>query len=274
MKINLKDKKVIILSASILIIIIFLLVYFKIISMYRNNNIFANEAEKYAEEVDNPVFTLEKVLIYSDANVEDLSENKNLSDVNVSQFTDFAIYINNKTRSKELTPENTVNKIYIDDISISDTSIGNQKIFYKGINDLCKYKDILENTKRIDYKVIHTNEQKEDILDENKFFTDCSEPIVVSYVNSNIAEHRDISNSNERLSLDGSILKYLDIKLEDLNYKITFTINIENNLGELYKCKYSIDINLNSSDGGMYTGYIMQIQDMSNTNCKFRKVNT
>jgi len=36
-----------------------------------------------------------------------------------------------------------------------------QKIFYKDINNLCKYEKINEDVNRIDYSVIHTNEDKE-----------------------------------------------------------------------------------------------------------------
>lgn len=268
----LKNKKFIFLAINIIILIILGVICYRIMSLHRNNNIFAQNAEKIQNDIDNPVFKIEKILIYSDANVEDLSENQNLANINISQFTDFAIYINNKVSITELTEENTVNNLYIDNIAVTGTSFGTQKVYYKNVNDICKYRKIVTGTNRIDFNILHTNEEKELNEDANSFYTDCSEPIILSYVNENIVEAEDLSSSNEILSLDGSILNYLGINLEDLNYKISFTINIENNLGELYECDCSLDVNLDSSEGGIYTGYIMQIYDLSENNFEFRKV--
>lgn len=266
-------KNKIIMSVLIIIVLILLIfAFYKILYMHRNNNIFAQNAEKIQNDLDNPIFKIERILMYSDANVEDLSENQNLSNINISQFTDFAIYINNIETITELTEENTVNNLYIDNITVTGTDFGSQKVFYKDINDICKYRKIDTGTNRIDFKVLHNNEEKESNEDENVFYTDCSEPIVLSYVNENIVKNEDLSTSNEKMSLDGSILRNLGIDLEDLNYKISFTINIENNLGEIYKCNCSLNVNLDSSDGGIYTGYIMQIYNFSENNFKFIKL--
>ena len=139
MNIDLSNKKVLSLIIICIVIAILVFSYYKIICLYRSNHLFASNASKYAEELEKPVFKLEKVLVYSDANIKDLSEDKNLSNINISQYTDFAIYINNKTRNKRLTEENTVNNIYIDNISITPTAIGKQKINYKDIKKICKY---------------------------------------------------------------------------------------------------------------------------------------
>lgn len=268
---NLKNK-IILLVIIIIALMLLIFAFYRISYMYRNNNIFAQNAEKIQNDIDNPIFKIEKILIYSDANIEDLSENQNLSNINVSQYTDFAIYINNSATITGLTEENTVNNLYIDNITVSGTDIGTQKVFYKDVNDICKYRKIETGTNRIDFKVLHTNEEKGLNEDANVFFTDCSDPIILSYVNENIVKNEDLSGSNEKLSLNGSILKYLGIDLEDLNYKISFTINIENNLGEMYKCNCSLNINLDSDEGGIYTGYIMQIYNLSENNFEFRKV--
>ena len=265
-------KKTIMLVLIIIILTLLIFAFYKILYMHRNNNIFAQNAEKIQDDLDNPIFKIERILLYSDANVEDLSENQNLSNINISQFTDFAIYINNTETITELTEENTVNNLYIDNITVSGTDFGSQKVFYKDINDICKYRKIDTGTNRIDFKVLHTNEEKASNEDENVFYTDCTDPIILSYVNENIVKNEDLSTSNEKMSLDGSILRNLGIDLEDLDYKISFTINIENNLGEMYKCNCSLNVNLDSDDGGIYTGYIMQIYNLDENNFKFRKI--
>ena len=249
MKIDLKNKKLITIFILIIILGIILYAYFRIIYMYRNNNIFVKDALNLAREINNPIFKIEKILIYSDVNIEDLSVEQNLSNINVSQFTDFAIYINNKLRTDELSEENTVNNIYIDNIKVTKTPLGIQKVFYKSLNDLCKYQKIEQDVNKIDYIVAHTNIEKKNIIEANSFYTDCSEPAIMSYVNENIMKNKDISETKEKLSLDGSILKLLNIDLNDLAYEISFTINIENNLGEKFYCNMKMNINLNSNEG-------------------------
>lgn len=274
-KINLNNKKLLTILIVIIVLIILLQSYIKIINKYRNNRLFALESEKYANQVANPVFKLDKIMIYSDANVEDLSENKNLANINVSQYTDFAIFIDNTVKSEKLTEENTINRIYIDNIGITANSedIGTKKFSTKSVEDLGKYVPIVDSSKEIEFTVIHKNSEKESVDNTNSFFTDCSEPIVLSYVNENIVENKDVSGAGEKLSLDGSMLRYLSIDLYSLNYKISFTINIENNLGEKFYCNCSMNINLSSGDGdGIYSGYIMQIFDLSNGDNRFKKV--
>lgn len=275
-KIDLNNKKLLTLLIVIIILIILLQSYIKIINKYRNNRIFALESEKYAKEFANPVFKIDKIMVYSDANVEDLSENKNLSDINVSQFTDFAIYIDNMVKDDELTEENTINRIYIDNIGITvntQEEIGQKKFSSKSIDDLGKYIPIGESVKEINYSVIHKNSDKELIDNTKSFYTDCSDPLILSYVNENIVQNKDASGSGEKLSLDGSILRVLNIDLYSLNYKINFTINIENNLGEKFYCNCSLNVNLSSGDGdGIYSGYIMQVFDLSSGDFRFKKV--
>lgn len=265
-------KKIIVFVLVVLALIIVIFSLYKIIYKHRNNIIFAKKAEEIKQDIENPIFKIEKILIYSDANVEDLSEKQNLANINISQYTDFAIYLNNSATVSDLTEENTINKLYLDNITVTGTDFGSQKVFYKNVLDICKYRKIATGASRIDFNVLHTNSEKEENAESNVFYTDCSEPIILSYVNENIVKNEDLSNSNQKLSLDGSILKYLGIKLDDLNYKISFTINIENNLGEIYKCNCSLNVDLNSDNGGIYTGYIMQIYDLSQDDFSFKKM--
>ena len=265
------SKKILLLLLAIVLLVVIGLSIFNTLEIYKINTIFAQKAELKQDELDNPIFKIEKILVYSAANVADSSEDSNLSDISISQFTDFAIYIDNTVTIEELTEENTVNSIYIDNIEVSKTALGTQKVYYKDIDDLCVYKKVSENLSKIEFNVLHSNTEKEQNITSNCFYTDCSEPLVITYVNENIVEDEDLSNSNSIISLDGSILDYLEIDLDDLNYTISFTINIENNLGELYKCDYSLDMDLSSDDGGIYTGYIMQIYDTSEQKYKFIK---
>ena len=274
-KVKLNNKKIVFFIIIAIFVLLFLLqIYIKIINKYRNDRLFALQSEKYAEEVSNPVFKLDKVMIYSGADVKDSSEKQNLSRVDVTQFTDLAVYIDNLERDNELSEENTVNRIYINNIGISSVEdIGTRKFSSKSIENLGKYIPIDESSKEISFDVVHKNSDKDKINSSRSFYTDCSEPLIISYVNENIVKSVDASSSNEKLSLDGSILKHLNIDLNQLNYKITFTVNIENNLGEKFACNCSLNVDLSSGGGeGIYSGYIIQSFDLSKGDYRFKKV--
>ena len=273
-KIDLNNKKILAIIIALIILAILLYAYIKIINKYRNNRIFALQAEKYGEEVNNPVFRIDKVMIYSGVDVKDFSEKQNLSRINVSQFTDFVVYINNLAKNDELSEENTVNRIYVDNIGITaNEEIGTKKFSNKNIDNIGKYISIDETSKEIHFEVAHKNSDKDKINKSRSFYTDCSDPLIISYVNENIVQAVDASASNEKLSLDGSILKHLNIDLNQLNYKINFTVNIENNLGEKFACDCSLNVDLGAGEGeGIYDGNIMQTFDLSGSDYKFKKV--
>lgn len=273
-KINLNNKKILAIIIALIILAILLYAYIKIINKYRNNRLFALQAEKYGEEVNNPVFRIDRIMVYSGVDVKDFSEKQNLSRINVSQFTDFVVYINNLAKDDELTEENTINRIYVNNIGITaQDEMGTRKFSTKNIDNIGKYISIDETSKDLNYEVAHKNSDKDKINKSKSFYTDCSDPLIISYVNENILQSVDASASNEKLSLDGSILKHLNIDLNQLNYKINFTVNIENNLGENFACNCSLNVDLGAGSGeGIYDGNIMQIFDLSSRDYRFKKV--
>ena len=58
---------------------------------------FENELVKLAEKNEIPVFYLQKIILYSSAGIVDNSESKNLSNIDISQYTDIAIYLKNQS---------------------------------------------------------------------------------------------------------------------------------------------------------------------------------
>lgn len=273
MKVNIEHhKKLLAIIISCIVLVIIGYAFFKILKLNKINISFAKQSEVFSNERNNPVFKIEKVLVYSNAHIDDLSQDHNLSNVNISQYTDFAIYIDNKVKSEELIEENTINKIYIDNISIEGNGY-NQKVFYKNINDLCYYKKISQGVNKIDYTVLHTNEEKEKYSGlSNAFYTDCSNPLILSYVNEDVVVGKDASVLGEIVSLDGSMLKQLGVDLNSLNFKLSFRINIVNNLNEKFYCDCILPVELDSDEGGIYTGYIMQIFDLTGYDYRFKKV--
>ena len=54
---------------------------------------FSNQVVKMAEQNENPIFKVHKIILYSSANAVDKSENESLKDLSICQYTDIAIYI-------------------------------------------------------------------------------------------------------------------------------------------------------------------------------------
>lgn len=261
-----KKSKILQLILSIVAIILLIVVIFSYKYIYereKTKNLYAEESEKFALENQAPIFKIDKIVLYSSANTNDNSENKELKSLDISQFTDIELYIDNKGNSSELTAENTVNSLRIDNIKITSKDYSGEKIFnYKNPNNCGKYEE-LENYKgdSIKFKVNTNNTQNEfSNYDESVFYTDCSNPISLGYINKNIITNAAITNTGA-LSLDGSVLKLANIDLNKIAATIEFTIHLTNNYNEAFLCKVKIDNELEekSKKESIYSGYLMKI---------------
>lgn len=291
-KIKINDRFIMpIFIASFIIIIMLLFAYGNIICKNVKYKKFAKENVKVFENNKEQVFKVEKILICSSANAIDLSEKQNLQDMSIYQYTDIAVYINN---GEELTNKNTVKKLYIDNISLEGTSdIGKKSLNYKntlkfGLKKANKtkveettqniFESLLKNeveenqivtqsenieqiqNEKIDFNIIYTNEENENAdYDEPTFYTDCSNPITLEYVNNDIVTHYKI-DENKSVLFDGSILKEVGIQAESLNCKVKFKINIINNNEEKYSCWINFSIPLDD----IYDGTTMKAKNTTN----------
>lgn len=261
-----KKSKLIQLLMSILAIVLLIVViisYRYIYNREKAKRMYAEASEKFVEENQAPIFKIDKIILYSSANTTDNSENAELKNLDISQFTDIEIYIDNKENSSELTAENTVNSLTIDNIKISSTDYSGEKIFnYKNPNNCGKYVEI-ENHKgdSINFKVNTNNTQNEfSNYDESVFYTDCSNPISLGYINKNIITNAAITNTGA-LSLDGSVLKLANVDLKKIAATIEFTIHLTNNYNEAFMCKVKIDNQLEekAKNESIYSGYFMKV---------------
>ena len=253
----------IILFIDIILPVVSIIAYKYIFQVETGKRIYSEEAEQFVAENENPVFKIDKIILYSSANAVDNS-NGELKSLDISQFTDIEIFINNKTKSEEITAENTINELFIDNIKIESNSENGEKIFnYKNPLNCGKYTEI-ENwiNDGILFNVVNSNEKnREANYDENIFYTDCSNPISLGYINKNILTNCEVNSNNASISFDGSILADAGINLEELNTKITFTIHIVNNFNEKFICNVKIENDLTAEDGedSIYSGYLMKI---------------
>lgn len=241
-KIKINEKIIFPMLLGIFTILAFL--YGKIINIYLKNKEFEQDVILISEKNQESVFSLEKIILMSSANAVDNSLEKNLQDLNVYQFTDIALQINN---GEELTSKNTVKNLYIDNIEINTrTKKGFQTLDYKNYQNFGKVEKLSTKTpERIDFNIVYTNEENSKVnYDNPTFYTDCSNPITLEYVNKDIVTGYKMGE-NSSISFDGKILKSVGVELKDIECYLRFRVNIENNLNEKYSCWIGFYLPLN-----------------------------
>lgn len=260
----------------VLIVILSILVYSyynNIVFIQRGNNIFTKEAVSIYDDNKNPIFTIDKIILYSSASAIDNSKDEVLQDLDLYQYTDISIYINNKNFLNQLTEENTISELYIDNIKIeAKNGIETRVLNYKNPKYFAAFKNLNAAEETIKYNVIHTNSDNEE-QDYNipTFYTDCTNPITLGYVNKRFLTNCKVPGTGA-VSFDGTILKQANVDLEHLECTMSFTIHIKNNLDEEYRCDVKIDNNLDGNDGGIYTGYIMRVLNIDEFQYDFFKM--
>ena len=238
-------------------------------------SIFVGEAVRFVEENSNPVFKISKIILYSSAYAVDNSLEGNLQDIDISQFTDIAIYIDNKGKSEEITAENTINEMYIDNIELNIQSDEGEHILnYKNPKEFGKYSDLNKLIDdKLDFNVVHSNDEQMGAgYTDSVFYTDCSNPISLGFINKNILTNCMIENVNGNIAFDGSILRNANIDLNSITGKIEFSIHIKNNQDEDFICNVDIENTFEDEENGIYSGYVMKIQNTEGEKYHFLKV--
>lgn len=277
-------KKVTIIRIIFLIIIVIAIAVGSIILV---NKLPKNEKQDVAEqnssenETESPkedeqtIFAINNILLYSSANAINNSDTqKDYWNLGIYQYTDISLNINNHVYSSKLTSKNLVKKMYIDNLSFSTKpNLGTPGLFYKNPNSLgIAITNDLDNqiTDRMDFTINSSNEN----IDYTKptFYTDCSNPITLSYVNSNVYSSFIVQNGAGSVTFDGSLLKKSGTKLENIATTINFTIHIINANDDEFICDVSIPLKFEDESTSIYNGHFVQeIEDQDNY--KFTKVN-
>ena len=198
---------------------------------------------------ESTIFSINKIILYNNANINNNSSNQSLENLSICQYTDLSIYLNNSLENSTLTDDNTIKKLYIDNISIdSKSDIGTKILNYKNPLQLGKYLNITnpENNK-IDFNIVTTNSKNNNSnYDTPTFYTDCSNPITLGYLNDGIIQNYSISNNNNKVSYNAKIFKEANISIEDLNNTLNFTIHIVTNSNKKFSCNVSVNLSLDN----------------------------
>lgn len=289
-KLNKRDVLALVIIA-IIVIASFLYVSYKQLQYY----VFAREMENLYTKNENPVFCIDKIVTYSSANAIDNSEGQTLQDLNICQFTDMAIYIDNMVDINNLVKESdamgvsteetndeasrkikehTIKELYIDNIKVEGTSArGEKSLTYKSPLRFGKfsYEDI-DQPKRIDFEIVSNNVENE-MNDYSKptFYSDCSNPITLNYMNKNIVTGYSVSANDAQIKFDGSILQSVGINLADIACKISFDIHMKNNIDQNFACSVGLDIPLSNENKNIYSGYMYGMENELQDKYKFFK---
>lgn len=238
---NIKNKILLIFSAIIAITMI--IIYCIIIKHKIVENTFAKDSEILYQNNKEQVFKVDNIVICSSANAIDKSEDQKMRDLSIYQYTDIAVQIEN---GEELTDKNTVKKLYIDGILLEgNENLGQKSLTYKNTIKFGDNKEKItepKETENIDFNIVYTNKQNEEAnYDEPTFFTDCSNPITLEYLNYDIKTNYKLEEDSD-VGFDGNLLEKAGILPKDIACKVKFRINIINNLDEKYSCPINFEI--------------------------------
>ena len=254
MRKKIKIKKIYVLPILIIIFLILMVLFIINIKNNLKRKEYAENNMQIYSNNEEDVFKVEKILLCSSANATDLSKNQNLQDLKLYQYTDIAVYIDN---GENLTNKNTVKELYIDNIILDGEDNGTKSLNYKNTLQFGRKEEIKAARKtnnNINFNVIYTNDENENAnYNEATFFTDCSNPITLEYLNYDLVEGYKMEE-NKSVAFDGSILKDAGISKDEISCKIRFRINIINNNGEKYSCPVNFKIPLS----GIYKGTTMK----------------
>ena len=136
-KINKKvSVKKVILPIFIVCAVLLIFAYGKIVGTNIEKNSFASSLIKTAEKNEQPTFTISKIELCSSANAIDTTDEQKLDNLELYQYTDIAVYINN-FRDIQLEKENTIKQLYIDNIDLElQNNSGNANLLYTNPNKI------------------------------------------------------------------------------------------------------------------------------------------
>lgn len=258
-----------IVTIALIILCIVMIVY--TVKIYVVNEKFADSVSEIARLNSKTVFSIDRIYLYSSADANSNETNKPVWDLDIFQFTDIAIYINNRDESG-VTYENTIKTLTIDNVKFNGLETGNPKLYYKNVNDFAKLEinEANEIKDSIEFNIVNTGD-----ADYTKpvIYSNCQNPVTLEYVNSEMKENTTISDISQPLTYDGSLLQKSGISLNSIKCNLSFRVTIVNNYNQKFVATVYIDIPLEDSftNESIYNGSI--VKNMENTNIvKFIRV--
>ncbi len=261
------NKKNIIFTIIILLLLVMIAsIIFFIFNKYSLKNDLENSAISFSIKNEKNIFSIDKITFFSSCN----AKNKNISASNFTienlyQYTDIALFIKSSSEKKDA--ENTLKKVWINNLQYNTKpELGETNLYYKNVNSFAKSELIQDNifNNTLNFEITSESDTS---LDTPTLYNNLANPIVLSYINTNIKPDYTITDTSTPITYDGSLLKRCNIPLDSLKCNFSFDIYIINNLDQEFKCTAFIDIPLQESGNSIYDGKL--IQRKTNTNFIF-----
>ena len=189
-----------------------------------------NNNQKKSSKINNE-FVVNKVQFYSTANaISNTTSYQNPEwNLKVYQYTDIAIYVDRL--DKNISEKNYITALEI--LNVKPENSENEEVYY--LNPELFGKSTLDLTSKIEtsleYNVINSdNSKNEQEYDIPIYFQDCSNPITFRYVKY-LANNYKVP-SDKDLKYNGSLIKNLGLKIDDLNKDFSFALKIITKDGE------------------------------------------
>ena len=248
-------KKIILTIITVFLFLVLVFIGTLLFNKFFMKKYFEEDVLSFAKKNENTIFEINKITLFSTCDAKNkLASSSNFTIENLYQYTDIALFLTSP--SEEITLENTLKKVWIDNIKYTTSpSVGEQKLYYKNINNFAK-NDIIEDNIILDK--LEFNVTSEDIanLDTPTLYNNLANPIVLSYVNSNIKTDYTITDTSIPITYDGSLLKRCNVFLNSISCSMSFDIYIINNLNQEFKCTVSVNIPLEVENKTIYDGSI------------------
>lgn len=203
---NLSKKEFILtIITVILFIIVFILCYLLFYKYVLKRN-FENSVLDFSSKNEETVFQIKNIVFFSNCDAKNKSaSSSNFTIENLYQYTDMALFITSPNGEKTL--ENTLKSLYIDNINYTKRpELGEPNLYYKNINNFAK-SDIIDNnliTDRLDFEITSEDEAN---LDIPILYNNLANPIVLSYVNSNVKTDYTLTDTSTPITYNRNFIK-------------------------------------------------------------------
>ena len=251
-----KKKYIFYVVLTLLILLLFFLSFLSIKSFAQNLK--STKEMKNALDVDlTSPFSVNKIVYFSSANAKsEINANSTFTISDLYQYTDIAIFINNNANGN-YDAKNTLKKVNVSNITFElAPSVGTPNLYYKNINDFAN--NSFDESKKIENNLDFEISSADEIDYSNPtLYNNCANPITFCYVNSGLKSNYTLTDNMSHISYDGSLLKRCGITLNSISCKLSFVINITNNLDEVYSCPFILNIPLSTENSTIYDGSLV-----------------
>lgn len=255
------EKKFVSIGITIILLIILIFLFQKVYDILLQKKNFENSIISFANKNKETVFSINRVVFFSSSDSKNkYSSLTNFTIENLYTYTDIALFIDNN--SEQNTLENTLKSVKISNIKFTkEPKIGQPSLYYKSINDFAKSNISESNVIKTDLEFEITSEDEVN-LDKPILYNNCANPITLSYINQNIKTDYTITDVENSITYDGTLLKRCGISIDSLETAISFDINIENNKNQKFRTTVYFNIPYEKGEKSIFDGSMTIKEDL------------